>query len=143
MNRPSMPEVHMRFALDLANRSTCNERSVGCVITSSDFENVYSVGYNGNYVGGSNGCDHKGHKCGCLHAEVNALIKCYVKDKDKVAFVTLAPCENCAKAMINSGFSKVYYAVSWKDNPGIQLLNWAGVECIQLAMMEVRINETC
>lgn len=124
-----MEEVFMRFAIDLSKRSTCEERSVGCVIASPDFETIYSVGYNGNYKGGPNGCDHLGVKCGCIHAEINALIKCGVKDKDKVAFVTLAPCEACAKAMINSGFSRVYYGESWKDNPGIKLLSWAGVTC--------------
>lgn len=132
MSRPSMPDIYMDMAFNISMRSTCTERHVGAVITSKDFENVYSIGYNGNYKGGPNTCDHVGIKCGCIHAEINALIKCSIKDKQKVMFVTLAPCEMCAKTMINSGFSTIYYGCSWKDNPGISLLEGAGIKCIHL-----------
>jgi dCMP deaminase len=132
--RPTMQEVYMKFAMEIANRSTCKERQVGCVVTSKDFENVYSVGYNGTYAGGANECDNITNKggCGCVHSEVNALIKCSVKDKQKVIFITLSPCQDCAKLIINSGASKVYYAQDWKNNPGVELLKKANIECIKL-----------
>ena len=129
-----MPVVYMKFAVLIAQRSTCLERQVGCVITSTDYENVYSVGYNGNAAGRDNECDGIGYKgsCGCVHAEQNALIKCNVKDKHKVAFLTLAPCTMCAKLMVNSGFSKVFYHEDWKNTEGIKILEFAKIEVTQI-----------
>lgn len=127
--RPGMHAVYMDFALLIAQRSTCLERQVGCVITSADYENVYSVGYNGNASGRLNECDGIGYKgsCGCVHAEQNALIKCNVKDKNKIMFCTLAPCAMCAKLIVNSGFMKVFIRQDWKDTSGIDILTDAGI----------------
>lgn len=122
----------MRIAEIVATRSTCKERSVGCIITSSDYENVYSIGYNGGAKGFPNSCDGKGVKCGCIHAEINALTKCFVKDPYKVMFITLSPCIMCAKSIINSGVSKVYYRELHKDVSGVQLLKSAGIQVIKL-----------
>ena len=132
--RPTMVSVYMEFAQLITQRSTCLERQVGCVITSADYENVYSIGYNGNAAGRDNECDGVGYKgsCGCVHAEQNALIKCNVKDKRKLMFCTLAPCTMCAKLMINSGFSKVFYHEDWKSAEGIRILRAAKIEVIKL-----------
>lgn len=134
--RPSMPVTYMKFAKLMSRRSTCAQRSVGAVITSADFEQVYSVGYNGNAKGRINGCDGLGWKdsCGCIHAEMNALIKCSTKDITKVMFITLAPCSLCAKMMVNSGFSLVYYAEDWKSADGLKILREAGIKVIKLPL---------
>lgn len=136
--RPTMLETFMEMAYIVARRSTCLERQVGCIIASPDFEQIYSIGYNGNYKSGPNICDPIGPdgKCGCIHAEVNALIKCSVKDKNKKIFITLSPCINCAKLIINSGASAVYYGTKWKNNPGVKLLENAGIPCIYLPIKE-------
>lgn len=84
--------------------------------------NMVSMGYNGNYAGGPNGCDgDEPGKCGCLHAEINALVKNRYGE-GKVAFVTDAPCINCAKAMINAGIEVVYYRNDYRLTEGIDLL---------------------
>ena len=135
MPRPSMEKVYMDFAKSLATRGTCVERQVGVVVTSRDYEQVYSVGYNGNASGRRNTCDHIGWKgsCGCIHAEQNALIKCSVKDKKKVMFMTLSPCPLCAKMMVNSGFSVVFISEVWKDLSGINILKDAGIGVFVMA----------
>ena len=132
--RPSMVEILMEFAESIARRSVCEERQVGAVITSSDFQRIYSMGYNGGAKGLNNGCMCKlGHKYGCVHAEQNALVKCAALDKDKVIFVTLSPCTMCATLMINEGgYKALYYSQDWKNNPGVKLLQQAGIECIKL-----------
>jgi hypothetical protein len=64
----------------------------------------------------------------CVHAEINALIKVRVNDPRKVVFVTGQPCITCAKAIINSGASKVYYRSAYRSNEGLDLIRKAGVE---------------
>ena len=119
VKRPKLEHVFMNFARDLAKRGTCNQigptgkpRRAGAVITTGDFKNVLSIGYNGNYAGGPNKCDNPDAngeaRCGCIHAEMNAIAKCDNWIKGKSLFVTSIPCALCSKLIINSGFSKVY-----------------------------------
>lgn len=126
--------VFANFAKDLAKLSKCEERKVAAVITDKDLTQVYSIGLNGGPKGLVDCMCSIDGKYGCVHAEINALVKCQSNDPGKVMFVTLSPCKRCAAAIINApgGFSKVYYLEEWKDTTGIQLLRRAGVECMQL-----------
>lgn len=64
----------------------------------------------------------------CVHAEINALIKVRVNDPRKVVFVTGQPCVTCAKAIINSGASKVYYRSAYRSNEGLDVVKKAGID---------------
>ena len=44
------------------------------------------------------------------HAEINALIKAGERAKGGKLYVTLEPCFECAKAIINAKISEVYYS---------------------------------
>lgn len=71
MKRPSFKDIFIDLAVDLSYRSTCKRRSVGCVVTSEDYSQVYGIGYNGNYKGGPNSCDSDTPgSCGCFPANV-------------------------------------------------------------------------
>jgi len=59
---------------------------------------------------------------------VNALIKVRVNDPAKVVFVTGQPCVTCAKLIINSGASKVYYRSAYRSNEGLDLIKKVGIE---------------
>lgn len=125
--------VFKNFALDLATLSKCNHRHVAAIITDCDFMQVYSIGVNGGPKGLAQClCDIDG-KYGCIHAEINALIKCVADDPNKVMIVTLAPCKQCASAIINAGIRTVYYIDEWKEDTGLQLLKAANVRvmCIK------------
>ena len=126
--------VFKRFAEDLATLSKCNERHVAAVITDKDLTQVYSIGLNGGPKGLVDCMCAIDGKYGCIHAEINALVKCTSTDSDKVMFVTLSPCKQCAAALINApgGFSAVYYIEQWKDTTGIELLKAAGIKVQQL-----------
>jgi dCMP deaminase len=121
-------EVYMRMAEELAKRSTCSRLQVGTVVTDPRLENVVAIGYNGNARGLPNRCDSKvPGQCGCIHSEVNALVKAPGSIKDKVVFVTSSPCVMCGKLMINSGVTHVFYRELYRDPSGIELLAEAGV----------------
>ena len=121
-------EVYMRMAEELAKRSTCTRLQVGTVITDAQLENVLGIGYNGNATGLPNRCDSTvPGNCGCIHSEVNALIKAPGAVKDKVMFVTNSPCVMCSKLIINSGVTHVFYRKQYRDPTGVELLSEAGL----------------
>lgn len=127
--RPTWPDIFLGVAQQVATRSTCGRLLVGCVIASADNQRILSFGYNGNYAGGPNSCDDSARKggCGCLHAEVNAILKCDNSIKDKVFYVTHAPCLMCAKAIVNSGASGLFYADPYTYTEGLAILESAGI----------------
>ena len=121
--------VFANFIKDLATLSKCKERKVAAVITDKDMTQVYSIGLNGGAKGLVDCmCAIQG-KYGCIHAEINALVKCRSDAPGKVMFVTLSPCISCAAAIINApgSFSAVYYLEEWKNTEGIKLLKQAGI----------------
>ena len=127
-------QVFKSFTMDLASLSKCTEGHVAAIITDNDLSQVYSIGLNGGPKGSADCMCVLDGKYGCVHAEINALIKCRSEAPDKVMFITLAPCKQCAAAIINApgGFSRVYYVQEWKQDAGIKLLRASGiqVECI-------------
>jgi len=129
IERPSVESLIMDFAMSLTRRSTCKRMQFGCVITSEDMTQIYGFGYNGTARGFPNDdCTGEQGACGCLHSEQNALIKVRVNDPRKVVFVTGQPCMMCAKLIINSGASKVYYRSAYRSEEGLELIKRAGIE---------------
>ena len=127
-------KVFKNFVINLATLSKCTERHVAAIITDKDLSQVYSIGINGGPKGLMDCMCTLPGKYGCIHAEINALIKCRSDAKDKVMIISLSPCIACAAAIINApgSFSKVYYINSWKDNPGVKLLTTAGIMATQI-----------
>lgn len=126
--------VFANFVRDLSALSKCEERKVAAIITDRDLTQIYSIGLNGGPKGLVDCMCKIDGKYGCVHAEINALIKCRNDAPGKVMFVSLSPCKQCAAAIINApgGFSTVYYLEQWKDTTGIELLKKAGVRCVCL-----------
>ena len=119
----------MRMAEELAKRSTCARLQVGSVITSGDLTQVLGIGYNGNARGLPNKCDSSvPGSCGCIHSEMNALVKAPGNVRDKVVFVSASPCVMCAKLIINSGVTHVFYRKAYRDPSGVEVLQSGGVE---------------
>ncbi len=131
--RPSWDEVWINFSKNISRRSSDPSFKVGCCIVTKDNCQVLSVGYNGDQKGGSN-CRESmdpGHS-GFIHAEINALIKLdYNNPKDKILYITLSPCRQCAKAIINGGIKEVVYLDEYRDKSGIDLLKSSGVKVRQ------------
>jgi len=128
----------MRMAGLLVGRSTCARLKVGCVIASADFRKVLAMGYNGNASGLPNLCDsEEPGKCGCLHAEENAVINCdSPRHWPKIVFCTHEPCKMCAKRLVNlGGVQKVYYNEPYRLHEGLEVFKLAGIPCEQ---MEIR-----
>jgi dCMP deaminase len=50
-----------------------------------------------------------------------------------VAFVTASPCVMCAKLMIQSGVSHVFYRTPYRDPGGVEVLRRGGIVPIHYA----------
>lgn len=130
INRPSWDKIWMSMAETISKRSHHPTFKVGAIIVTSDNTQVLSLGYNGNAKGMSNVPQSNKPGCsGLLHAEINALLKLdFNNPKDKVMYLTLSPCENCAIAVINSGIKEVVYKEEYRDKTGINLLKGYGIK---------------
>lgn len=125
INRPEWDEIWMTMAETISKRSHHPMWKVGAIVVTSDNTQVLSLGYNGNAAGLKNRPDSMNPgECGMIHAEINALLKLdYNNPKDKKMYVTLSPCEMCAKAIINSGIKTVIYKKSYRNTKGLEILN--------------------
>ena len=131
VGRPPLFEVYMRMAEELAKRSTCARLQVGTVITDARLENVVAIGYNGNARGFPNRCDSdEAGKCGCIHSEMNALVKSPGQLRDKVAFITASPCVMCAKLIVQANISHVFFRQRYRNPAGLEVLERGGVVAV-------------
>ena len=129
MSRPSWDQIWVSFAHTIAMRSPDEKHKVGAVIVNEENTQVLSIGYNGDQKGGKNCRDSmETGKSGFIHAEINALIKCdYNYPKQKKMYLTLSPCEICAKAIINAGISEVIYDNLYEQSNGVDILKNHGI----------------
>ena len=127
-SRPSWDDIWTEFAKSISRRSYDPKYKVGAVIVTDDNSQVLAIGYNGDHKGGPNKRESlDSGKSGFIHAELNALIKCdYNFPKDKKLYVTLSPCIDCSKAIINAGIKHVYYITKHTED-GINLLEKHGI----------------
>lgn len=118
----------MKTAEVWAEESYCKRNKVGAVISLD--ERVLSTGYNGTPNGSDNNCEEtiNGNiitKDTVIHAEANAILfaaKNGIPLNNCVLYVTLSPCKECAKMIIQSGIKKVIYKTKYRDLNGIDFL---------------------
>lgn len=127
-------KFYIEIAKVVSKASYCNKNKVGAIIVKDD--NIISFGYNGTPSGFENICEIDNiTKPEVLHAESNAITKCaksFYNSKDSVMYCTLSPCFDCAKLIIQSGITRVYYLENYRDLSGIELLKKANIYVEQI-----------
>ena len=140
----SWDEYFMGLAHLSAMRSKDPSTQVGAVIVSGEHR-VVSIGYNGF----PNGCsddefpwDREGDFGATkypyvVHAELNAILNSKNDLRGCSIYVSLFPCNECAKAIIQSGISRIVYeSDKYADTNATiaskRMLRAAGVELYQL-----------
>ncbi len=152
----SWDEYFMGLAHLSALRSKDPSTQVGACIVDQN-KKVVSIGYNGLPIGCSDDEFPWGREGGMLeskyafvvHAELNAILNSPRSLHGCTLYVSLFPCNECAKAIIQSGIRKVVYECdkyAAEDNviASKKMLKAAGVELVQLdkqITIDVKITE--
>ena len=146
----SWDEYFMGVALLAAKRSKDPNTQVGACIVNKN-KRIPSTGYNGFPYGCSDdtfswdrdGADTK-YKY-VVHAELNAILNAGGRDlTGSRLYVDLFPCNECAKAIIQSGISEIVYlydkyADTDETIASKKMLNSAGVRLTQLTPSATKI----
>ena len=137
-------EYFMGLAHLSALRSKDPSTQVGAAIVDEN-NRVVSVGYNGF----PKGCDDdefpwsrdggmlNSKYAFVVHAELNAILNSPRSVRGCTIYVSLFPCNECAKAIIQSGIKRVVYeSDKYAETEGVlaskRMLNAAGVELVQI-----------
>ena len=156
------PEAFMSIAKLIAKRSKDPNSQVGAVIGSNE-DRILSLGYNGF----PNGCSDDDFPwvrdipnvsdpdtimldtkyAYVVHAELNAILNFKGPSlAGSTLYVTMFPCNECAKAIIQSGIKQViYYEDKYPDTPSheatIRMFKAAGVTLMRFQdeMYKVRL----
>jgi len=70
-------------------------------------------------------CNGSGELDNTFHAEANLLLFCSkngIPTNDGDLYITLSPCLNCAKLIVQAGIKSVYYKDKYRDDSGITFL---------------------
>lgn len=154
--------TYMKVAETFSDMSFAKRKKVGAVIVKDG--NIISHGWNGTPTGFDNNCEIE-VSCGCtfglsdtmrkcpdcngtekklitnpivLHAELNALMKLsksHESSNGSTLYVTLSPCIECSKLIIQSGIKEVVYKEEYRDISGIELLNKAKIKVRKLSFV--------
>ena len=128
-------KAYLRMAKTWSELSHCNRKQVGAIIVKNGM--IISDGYNGTPSGFDNCCESDAGETHwyVLHAEANAILKVAKSTHDcngATLYLTLSPCKDCSKLVVQSGISKVVFMKLYKDDSGVQFLESAGVEIVQI-----------
>lgn len=139
----SWDEYFMGLAKITAMRSKDPSRQVGCCIVNTETKQIVSLGYNGF----PRGCSDDEFPWGkesplgvletkhpfVVHAELNAILNANQPVRGCTMYVTSSPCNECGKAIIQSGINRIVFCDDYK--PGsetsiafLMMANAAGIE---------------
>lgn len=137
------------IAHEVARRSTCPRKAVGCVLTMN--RRIIATGYNGSLSGHPHcteaGClitettyfEHSKvtmqHCIRAVHAETNAVTQsarngCVTEGS--TAYVTASPCVQCMMNLISAGVTKVIFAESYRLNLTEPIAKASGVALLHI-----------
>ena len=122
--------AYLRMAMEWGKLSHCIRKQVGSLIVKDNM--IISDGYNGTPSGFTNSCeDDKGETHWyVLHAEANAILKVAKSTQSAngaTLYITLSPCKECSKLIIQAGIKRVVYHNQYKDTSGIDFLAQYGI----------------
>jgi dCMP deaminase len=138
MSAEAKREAFFTVAKTIGELGTCDRKKVGAVIVRDG--RCISWGYNGAPPGAPH-CHDNNHgweegdapSKGCrnaTHAEANAIAfaaRQGISTDGAMLYVTLSPCESCARLIIAAGIVAVHSLEMYRDYTGVEILMQAGV----------------
>ena len=130
-----LDKTYIEMANVWGQLSKAERKKVGCLIVKNG--HIISDGYNGTPSGYDNNCEYETRfgyetKPEVLHAESNALMKLAkstISSEDSTVYLTMSPCFDCAKLIIQAGVRRVVYGEAYRNTTGISFLVRNAVFC--------------
>jgi dCMP deaminase len=131
--------AYLRMASEWRKLSHCTRKKVGAIIVKNGM--IISDGYNGTPSGFDNDCEGPDGTTlwYVLHAEANAISKVARSTnnaQDSTLYLTLSPCRDCSKMILQVGIRRVVYSEMYKDGAGIKLLEEAGIALAHIPLID-------
>ncbi len=134
-------KAYLKMAQEWAKLSYCKRKQVGALIVKDRM--IISDGYNGTPSGFENCCEDNEGKTHwyVLHAEANAILKLAASTqsaKGATLYLTLSPCKECSKLILQAGISRLVYINEYSDDDGISFLRNHNIEIEQISESELK-----
>lgn len=128
--------IYLEMAKVWGKNSYCKRMQVGCLIVKD--KSIISDGYNGTPTGFPNVCETEDMVTlpYVLHAEANAitkLAKSVQSSEEATLYVTLSPCFECSKLIIQSGIKRVVFSEVYRIPDSLSFLVEAGIEIVKIS----------
>ena len=136
-NQNDLDKTYIEMAESWARLSKARRKQVGCLIVKDG--TIIADGYNGTPSGFDNDCEYIDEKSfddelitkpEVLHAETNAITKLAKSTQSSLnatMYITVSPCIDCAKLIIQAGIKRVVYKEFYRNDDGIKLLEEASI----------------
>jgi dCMP deaminase len=126
---------YLEMAKIWSQNSYCERRKVGALIVKNKM--IISDGYNGTPQGFENVCEDENNntKSYVLHAEANAITKVAKSNNSSegaTLYVTMSPCIECSKLIIQAGIIRVVFCDKYRISEGLDLLKRANIEIVHI-----------
>jgi len=127
--------IYMNIANEISKLSHAKRKQVGAILVKNDC--IIGEGYNGTPHGFDNTCETLNDenelvtKPEVLHAESNVISKLARSTNSSdgsTLYVTLSPCFECSKLIIQSGIIRLVFLEEYRDVSGLILLNKYGIK---------------
>lgn len=141
MNITKFDIAYLKMAKEWAKLSYCERKQVGALIVKDRM--IISDGFNGTPSGFENKCEDEDGKTHwyVLHAEANAILKLASSTqsaKGATLYLTLSPCKECSKLVLQAGISRLVYINEYSDVEGVNFLKNHGIEVVNVTEVELQ-----
>lgn len=124
MKQKKLDEVYTNVAKQISTLSHCVRSKVGAVLVKEG--NIIAFGYNGTPSGMDNCCEKEDVTLPhVIHAEVNAILKAAKTGaavEGSTLYLTLSPCLDCSKLILQAGVKRVVYLETYRHLDGPNFL---------------------
>lgn len=132
-------QSYLKMTREWGQLSYCTRKKVGALIVKNNM--IISDGYNGTVSGSENVCENENNETlwHVLHGEANAILKCAkhgVSCDGATLYLTMSPCRDCSKLILQAGIIRVVYPVDYKDTNGVDFLTEHGVKMDKIPIQE-------
>jgi dCMP deaminase len=164
-SQSDLDKAYLDIAKRWAQLSKARRKKVGCIIVKDGA--IISDGYNGTPKGFNNNCedvfpavggrimvDDEGKwvegtfdlatKAEVLHAESNAitkLAKSTQSSEGATMYITISPCLECSKLIVQSGIKRVVFGEFYRTQRGINLLKKSNITVEEISVTKT-VNES-